>query len=93
MEPADAFAGVNQHSAEGMGVFFDEGQKVLDITESRIGGEFYLEGQELSAMLQNKVDFLSRSGSPVKKGCLRNEQFGENLQMQNGNGYTFKWDK
>jgi hypothetical protein len=55
MEPLDAFAGVNQHSAEGMGVFFVEGQKVLDITESRVGGEFCLEGQELSAMLQEGI--------------------------------------
>jgi len=62
MEPLDAFAGVNQHSPEGMGVFFDEGQKVLDINESRIGGEFYLEGQELSAMFQDKVNFL-------REGC------------------------
>jgi hypothetical protein len=62
MEPSDALAGVNQHSPEGMRVFFDEGQKVLGIAKSWIGGEFYLEGQELSAMFQDKVDFL-------REGC------------------------
>jgi hypothetical protein len=80
MEPSDAFAGVNQHSAEGIGVFFDEGQKVLDITESRIGGEFYLEGQELLAMLQKGIGL--ESGGAREYELLR--RLRERVYLQVG---------
>lgn len=71
MKPLKMGTGMDQNATDRFRIFFQKKQQMVNILNARPAGKFHFQGQQLSPLLDDKIDFLAGYRPPVVDSRFR----------------------